>query len=283
MAKLDGIDISKWQGDINLAKVPCDFVIIKATQHNSYVNPYFKKKVDEALALGKLVGVYHYVSSGVGASNEATHFVNTIKPYLGKVLLAIDWEKDGNPKFGDSSYVLDILNKVYDLTKIRPLIYQSKSVCRTSGMDKIAAKYDLWAAQYTNKNIQNGYRENPWTDDKGFGPWKSVAIYQYSSKGRLTGYNGDLDLDKAYMTKEEWLTRCLPTISPQPKEITQPDSNLVGKICTITAENSLNIRLTSSKNSAITGIFKGGSKIKVDKVENGMAHFSGWCSAKYIQ
>jgi GH25 family lysozyme M1 (1,4-beta-N-acetylmuramidase) len=69
ISKLDGIDISKWQGDINLSKVPCDFVIVKATQANNYVNPYFTKKVDEALALNKLVGVYHYCASGVGAKN----------------------------------------------------------------------------------------------------------------------------------------------------------------------------------------------------------------------
>ena len=198
--KLDGIDISKWQGDINLSMVPCDFVIVKATQANKYVNPYFTKKVDEALKLGKLVGAYHYCASGVGAENEAKHFVETIKPYIGKILLCIDWEGDSNPKFGDASYVLSILDKVYELTKVKPLIYQSKSVCRTSGMDKIAAKYELWAAQYANNNPQIGYRESPWTDNKGFGPWNYVPIYQYSSKGRLIGYNGNLDLDKGYLT-----------------------------------------------------------------------------------
>ena len=285
--KLDGIDISKWQGDINLSKVPCDFVIVKATQANNYVSPYFKKKVDEALSLGKLVGVYHYVAKGVGAENEAKFFVDTIKPYIGKVVLFIDWEGDQNPKFGDSSYVLAIMDKVYELTKVKPLIYQSKSVCRTSGMDKIAAKYNLWCAQYASKEIQNGYRENPWTDNKGFGPWNFVYVYQYTSKGRLPGYNGDLDLDKCYGTKEDWLKRCKveegssgATVNPGN---TGGNNIVAGKIATITAENTLNIRQTSDKKSKIIGVLKGGSKIKVDKVENGMAHFTGWCSEKYLK
>ena len=29
---LNGIDISNWQSGINLAVVPCDFVVIKATE-----------------------------------------------------------------------------------------------------------------------------------------------------------------------------------------------------------------------------------------------------------
>lgn len=285
MAKLNGIDISKWQGNIDLAKVPSDFVIVKATQANNYVNPYFKQKVDEALALGKLVGVYHYCASGVGAENEAKFFVDTIRPYLGKVTLFIDWESDSNPKFGDASYVLKVLDTTYELAKVKPAIYQSKSVCRTSGMDKIAAKYELWCAQYASNNPQIGYRESPWTDNKGFGPWTSVFIYQYSSKGRLDGYSGDLDLDKAYCTKEEWLKRCkveTVPVTPTPTPSPSTGNNLVGKMVTVTASNSLNIRQKADKSSTIVGVLKSGSKIKVDRVENGMAHFAGYCSIKYL-
>lgn len=36
---MNGIDISSWQSGIDLAKVPCDFVIIKATEGLTYVNP----------------------------------------------------------------------------------------------------------------------------------------------------------------------------------------------------------------------------------------------------
>ena len=39
---MNGIDISGHQQGIDLAAVPCDFVIIKATQGISFVNPDFK-------------------------------------------------------------------------------------------------------------------------------------------------------------------------------------------------------------------------------------------------
>ena len=68
---LNGIDISSWQQGINLSVVPADFVIVKATQGVGYVNPDFTRAVDQALATGKLVGVYHYVN---GTDGEITYF-----------------------------------------------------------------------------------------------------------------------------------------------------------------------------------------------------------------
>ena len=43
---MNGIDISAWQGDknIDLAKVPYDFCIVKATEGTNYKNRYFAIK-----------------------------------------------------------------------------------------------------------------------------------------------------------------------------------------------------------------------------------------------
>ena len=83
---------------------------------------------------------------------------------------------------------------------IVPFIYMSKSVCRQYSWDP---QYPLWCAQYKNQQ-QTGYQDDPWTDKKGFGAWPSCLILQYSSKGKLPGYQGNLDLDKAYISAEEW-------------------------------------------------------------------------------
>ena len=101
---MKGIDISNWQNGINLSAVPCDFVIIKATQGTSYVSPDFRRQIEQALSLGKYVGVYHYIG-GQGAKSEAEHFVKTVKPYLKRVLLCLDWEKEQNSKFGNTAYL----------------------------------------------------------------------------------------------------------------------------------------------------------------------------------
>lgn len=198
---MNGIDIARYQKGINLALVPCDFVIVKATQGISYVSPTFQEQISQAESLGKLLGVYHYAGNGGGAVPEAKHFVQTVRNYVGKAILVLDWEGDQNPNFGNPDYALEFLATVKRETGVTPFIYMSKSVCRQYNWNPA---YPLWCAQYKNQN-PTGYQEDPWTDSKGFGAWKDCKILQYSSKGRLPNYHANLDLDKAYIDREQWI------------------------------------------------------------------------------
>lgn len=206
---MNGIDIAGHQKGINLAVVPCDFVIIKATQGKTFVNPEFNAQIIQALSLGKYVGVYHY-ANGAGVDVEADHFIDVVRPYLGKVILCVDWENnrkngiDDNPKFaaGDYKYCEQLLVAIEKKTGITPFLYMSKSVARQFKWE-VGRTYPFWCAQY-KKTPPTTYVSNPWTDDKGWGAWSGCKIFQYSSKGRLQGYNADLDLDISYMTPNEW-------------------------------------------------------------------------------
>ena len=208
---MNGIDISRWQKGIDLSAVPCEFVIIKATQGTTYVSPEFKNQIKQADSLGKFLGVYHYAGGG-GAIPEAKHFLETVKDYIGKAILFLDWEWDQNPNMNNPEYAKAFLAYVKQETGITPGIYMSKSVCRQFTWD---SQYPLWCAQYANYD-PTGYKDRPWTDTKGFGEWKSCIILQYSSKGQLPGYNGNLDLDKAYITADEWLMYARGLIEVKP-------------------------------------------------------------------
>ena len=199
---LNGIDIASYQKGIDLSKVPCDFVIIKATQGTNYVNPDFERALKQALSLGKCVGVYHYASKG-GAKQEAEHFVNAARKAIGKAIFILDWEQGDNVNFRTPSYARVFLETVQTLTLRTPMIYMSKSVCRDMNWNSVAPTYPLWVAQYASYAI-TGYKSSPWTDKNGYGAWKSPTIFQYTSTGRLANWNGNLDLDIAYLTKEEW-------------------------------------------------------------------------------
>lgn len=200
---LNGIDISSWQAGIDTAKVPCDFVIIKATQGISYVNPDCDRAYQQAKALGKLLGVYHYASGG-GAAAEAEYFLKNIEGYLKEAILVLDWEEQENAAWSQGvTYAKAFLDYIKSKTGIAPLIYMSKSVCRQYNWANVATEYGLWAAQYPNDNL-TGYQSNPWTDGAGWGAWGSPAIYQYTSSGSLSGWNGKLDLNIAYMDHAAW-------------------------------------------------------------------------------
>lgn len=201
---MKGIDISHWQQGINLTSVTCDFVIIKATQGTKYVDPCFQKFCAQAMSLGKKIGLYHYYGSGEPEA-QAEHFLQTVRSYIGKAVLVLDWEVDQNPDFKKGPALPKrFLDYVLAKTGVHPLIYMSKSVCREYNWTEVVkGNYGLWMAQYANKK-PTGYQDKPWTDQKGLGAFNGYAIHQFSSAGRLPGYGGSLDLDIAYMTPAAW-------------------------------------------------------------------------------
>lgn len=200
---MNGIDVSGWQKGINLKEVPADFVIVKATQGTTFVNSDCDRAYQQAKEAGRLLGVYHYFSGGDPAA-EAEFFVKNVKGYVGEAILVLDWEGHQNAKFSQGPAVAKpFLDKVKELTGVRPLIYMSKSVCRAHDWSAVASEYALWVAQYADNNT-TGYQSNPWTDNKGYGAWSAPVIFQYSSSGRLAGYSENLDINIAYMDATAW-------------------------------------------------------------------------------
>lgn len=122
---LHGCDISKWQGaDFDISEQ--DFVIAKATEGKTYVDTYFHHNIEKALKNNKLIGAYHYARpDNNSAKAEAEHFVNTIKAYVGKCLLALDWE--GVALSFPVTWALEWLKEVERLTGVKPLLYCSAS------------------------------------------------------------------------------------------------------------------------------------------------------------
>lgn len=194
---MNGIDISSWQNGINLDAVPYDFIIAKATQGKTYVSPDCARQVEQARARGKLFGVYHYID-GSGAIGEADFFIDNIENWVGEGMLCLDWESNQNSAWGNEDYLRQVAQRVIDRTGIPPVIYVQQS--RMAQVKPIADALNcaLWIAQYANMNA-TGYQDVPWNEGA-----YSCAIRQYSSCGRLSGYSGNLDLNKAYMDAAAW-------------------------------------------------------------------------------
>ena len=199
---MNGIDIASYQTGIDLSVVPCDFVIIKATEGVNYTNPDFTRAYTQAKEQNKLIGIYHY-ANGAGATAEADYYLSVVGDRVGDAILVLDWEQGGNSAFGNVSYAKQWLDRIYAQTKVRPLIYMSKSVTYGYNWSAVAPNHGLWVAQYANNNPTN-YQSNPWTDTNGYGAWSSPVIFQYTSTGRLSGWSGNLDLNLAYMDATAW-------------------------------------------------------------------------------
>lgn len=198
---LNGVDISHYQDGIDLDITPFDFAIMKATEGYTYVDRTFNRFVRKSIANNKKIGAYSFARQGDWKA-QADHFIKNVRPYLGNIVLVLDWETQEVTDQGPQ-WAKQWLDYVYQQTGVRPLIYMSKSVTRAYDWTAVARDYKLWVAQY-GLNEPSGYQEKPWTDSKGFGAWSAPTLFQYSSSGRLPGYDGDIDLDMFYGTPDDW-------------------------------------------------------------------------------
>ena len=205
---LDGIDISNYQRGIDVANISADFVIVKATEGTTYLSPQFKTQADAVLSSGKLLGIYHFARTGSTALEQAEYFVKYIKDYLGKAVLFLDWENTSSSDIEaeGTGWCKQWLDAVYEMTGVRPIIYMSKNSVLTHDFSNIASDYGLWGAQYADMSRHDGYQEDPWVSSSDYGSWKSgPALFQYSNTTYLSGWDGALDVDKFYGTKEAWM------------------------------------------------------------------------------
>ena len=226
---LNGIDIASYQAGLDFSKVPCDFAIIKATQGTGYTNPDGVRAVEQAMSLGKGVGVYHYISGG-NAVAEANFFINLILNWIGKVMICLDWELDQNSAWGNESYLEQVINHVIERTGVPPMIYAPAS--RYNQVAEVANRHNcgLWIAQYADMN-PTGYQITPWNEGA-----YTCAIRQYSGSGRLNGWNGDLDLDKFYGSLDDFRKYYGSSSSAPSKPSTSGPSGTTLQLATWTME-----------------------------------------------
>ncbi len=191
---MHGIDVSGWQPSNITALVDYDFAIIKATEGTNFVSPTCDQQYQLAKKRGKGLGVYHF-ASGVGAVAEADHFINNVQGYVGEAILVFDYE--ANALSRGREWCRQWIRRVKERTQVPPVIYASESVVVAQQLDKLAAEENcgLWVANYGANNVQ-GYSEQP--------QLRGSVIRQYTSKGRLAGYGGDLDLNYSTLSLEAW-------------------------------------------------------------------------------
>lgn len=197
---LNGIDISDYQRGLDLDVVPCDFVICKATEGTNIVHNTCDTWIQDCKRLGKLWGFYHFLAGGDPVA-EADFFVDNTINYFGEGVPVLDYEMYGRIGTAGAKRFLD---RVYERTGVRCVVYMSRSVCNEEDWSQIAPNHALWVAQYAN-NKPTGYQSDPWFPAGSIGAFKFVTIHQYTSTGRLSGYNGNLDLDIAYLDRDGWM------------------------------------------------------------------------------
>lgn len=184
-----GIDVSEWQGDIDFKKVKetgIEIVYIRAGQGFGYEDAKFERNYKKAKENGLKVGAYHYVTARneEEARRQAKFFISLLSKKQIDCKLAMDYEYfPGLSKTEINRVALTFLKEVEKLSGKKAIVY-SDAYNANSTFSKEVAKYPLWIAQYGVEHPQND------------GKWKYWEGFQYTSTGRVSGIEGNVDRDK---------------------------------------------------------------------------------------
>lgn len=192
---IKGIDVSYAQGAIDWAKVKksgVEFAILRASRgYISEKKPMmqditFEYNVTQATALGIDVGVYHYLYAETveDARKEAKFFIETIKPYKITYPVVLDIEEQYQADLGKErvTAMCKAFLEEIEAAGYYPMIYANKAWLLNHIDIEQLGDYDVWLAQWNTVPTYEGE----------FGMW------QYSSKGIVSGIDGYVDLNLSY-------------------------------------------------------------------------------------
>lgn len=203
---LNGLDVSVYQEKASLNLLLGDFIFIKASEGGGgWDDDALASNVAEARLGGKRVGFYHFArpnaSEGNTAAEELRSFLSVIKPHLRKGdLIALDWEAE-NQHLTD--WALEWLRGAQAATGATPFIYLNADGINGSEQHAhdwsvVEREFPLWFAGGRDfGQTMDGYI--PRGKDQTLTTWEAgVRMFQYTSRGRLPGYDGDLDFNVFY-------------------------------------------------------------------------------------
>ena len=171
--RMVGIDISKWNGDIDwkaVKKASVEFVIIRAGYGTGYIDPYFKKNIEAAIDNDMLIGVYWFSYSHTyqGAKAEAEKCYKTIKPYKKHIDLPVFWDFEYDSvnyakKHGHSiskkkaSMMADTFCTTIKNKGMRAGIYTNMDYSKRYFTKEVLNKYHCWIATWSNSCVYKGH------------------------------------------------------------------------------------------------------------------------------
>lgn len=178
-----GIDVSRWQGEINWSQVAADDVsfVMLGTRSKGAVDPYFHRNIQQASAAGVKVGVYIYSLAVTVemAEAEADFVLDLIHDYPVSYPVAFDMEDStqGNLSKEELAAIANAFCKKISDSGYYPIIYANENWLKNK-LDMSLMDYPVWVARYSARPSY----QNP-------------VMWQATSTGSVKGINGNVDID----------------------------------------------------------------------------------------
>lgn len=233
VADMQGVDVSNWQCGADVYDLQADFVIIGTTwgvggfSNNCLswgVNTDANRMIADTQNSGKAFGIYHY-AMGNNPEQEAEFFYANTSNYWRHGIVALDWEMDDNPAWGNWDWVRRFMTRAEQLSGgVRPVLYTMGSAASSIPSD-LRGRYALWVASYATMN-PTSYQSQPWQ----LGAY-GESMLQYSATG-VTNTINPVDLNIFRGDRSAWdrianpdgsTSTPTPTPSPAPSQPSAPD------------------------------------------------------------
>lgn len=208
ISDIRGIDISSWQRGLSASALnSVDFAILKISEGTGWNDPCFDEFYNAAkIPLGAYV--FSYATTEAAAIAEAKHALDLIK---GRPLpLGVYMDVEAKEQLALRDSVLTAVVKAFCDT-IRAGGYRPGAYGSDLGLwAKVGPKYLgddvlVWNARWT---------ENP--------PDKACDVWQSGDKGRISGYNGNVDTDVCMSERFAALINGEAKDTPEPQPSPDP-------------------------------------------------------------
>ena len=274
-----GIDISAHQGNIDLGalKSQIDFVIIRVGYGTKgTIDTKFTRNADLCRSLGIPVGFYwySYALDVEGAKKEAQAMINAIAPYKDIVKFGVwfDMEdadgykkRNGMPSNRTLRQMCAAFCEATENAGYYSGIYASESWFNNQLNGSEIAAYDRWVAQWpTSGGKQTGL-------DTSASKRSDVHLWQFTSAGRFSGYNGNLDTNYAYLDNFPNPGGSTDTSAPTPEPTPEPTPTPIQKF-DIGSVVVINGPLYTSSNASSPAGSVSNKTTKITRYAAGAAH-----------
>ncbi|MDO5291709.1 MAG: GH25 family lysozyme [bacterium] len=204
-----GIDVSKWQGDINWEKVKADgidFAIVRVAYGPSTASEKkYQQNIEGAIKNGIPVGVYIYSTATTVdmAKKEAEFVLGLIKDYKITYPVCYDIEDETIYKDISAATCTSFVKAFADVIQkagLETVLYTGDNFStRKLNMSELSM-YDWWIPHYATSDYYYPYKGNyhfKSESDKNKCPYYNhyTRFWQYSERGSVNGISGYVDMN----------------------------------------------------------------------------------------
>lgn len=230
-----GVDISSHQPafDFRSNREVCPFVILKQTEGLTWpenddpdATALLRSYRHSAQAAGYAwVGLYHFARPQPGRTGhqEAEHFIGFVGDLNANEGVILDYEMNSGLGFEAlEDFAIDFVDTIesrFPAIVGKILLYSYPSFLANMSTDRLVERCPLWIAAYGPDD--GGEHQDAVVLDR----WSAYALWQFTSRGRMPGYGGNVDVNRFDGDEATLLARGPVPIGRQPPARRRPETH----------------------------------------------------------